>query len=467
MEKDIGLVVPLPQFQNVANFKKLVDITSARGFLVNGPVIEPWQFTGFLYRDGVPFVQGPAVAGLPLSAVLEQAHDQALAGVLAIARALAALPEADLAQVEIAPDSVYVLESGGVLFLPAEVFRKIRIMATEDYKTACSRLNNPYAENDRQRFSHALGVLLYRVLTGEFPYDGRDCDELHRRLRLHAVTPPRHLRPELKDEISVFLTDVFTNRKLPVRPAVWAEKLGGWIETGVTRDLGPEEQAELARTAGRFASRRSRQFSLKVFWERHGRAVIVTGVVALAVIVVIGSMVANALKPRRTAGMSARAVAESYYRCFNTLEPELMKDCLAGETAADERRRVEVMFVTTRQIYFTRGQEDRIPADVWDKRGRPTVDPPRYIDGVTTLVLSQESTSSASAVFTADYERWQADPESDDYKNFKLIQKGIRVKERLSLVKDDQGWLIANLERTAATPFYESTSGYQPGTGAP
>ncbi len=461
MKTQMNVEISLAQFSNVATFKKLVDITAEEGHLVRQGAVTPWFFEGFRYQEGRPVLYGPEVTGAPLSEIMTRSREELLSAALALVRALATLSGAGrAASVAIAPSSIYFLEDGGVLFLPGEVFRKIRLMSTEEYKVTCSQISNPYADNERQRFSHLVGVLVYKALTGEFPFTGRDLDDLHTQIRHQNVTPPRHRVPELKQEVSDFILEAFTNKRLPVPLAEWETALEQWLKEGFTRQINPEEKAALEHERHHYASRHGRRFKAGVFWERHGKAVLIAGAVSVGVIIVIASFVAHYLRPRRTAGLPPLEVVKTYYQCLNTLNTELMKDCLQDNAAAEESRRVEVLYVLTKQQQYLSGSSNRHPADAWDKAGRPRVAPPAFVDGMTALRVTQEQ-GEPHPVFLAEFERWvmENDPNDTPSQNG-FLQKGYQVKERLVLSRDNQGWRISRLERLEQTPIYSSKEGY-------
>lgn len=52
---------------------------------------------------------------------------------------------------------------------------------------------------------HALGVMLYQLLTGQLPYAGTTMGELLRRAAAHDVTDPRTIRPTLPDAVALLV----------------------------------------------------------------------------------------------------------------------------------------------------------------------------------------------------------------------------------------------------------------------
>jgi hypothetical protein len=271
----------------------------------------------------------------------------------------------------------------------------------------------------------------------------------------------------LKPEISTFLTGVFKNKRLPVNLSDWEQALERWLKDGVSRELGAEEKAELENEIHHQESRHDRRYKTGVFWEKYGRTVLLAGAASAAAVIVIVLMIAHYLEPRRTAGMTPLAVVQTYYQSINTLDPELMQDCLQDGAASDEQGRTDIMFVTTKQNFYIAGTDDRFRADLWEKAGRPRVDPPRFIDGVAALSITKER-GEPSPVFIADYERWLVEPDPNNTaRSGAMIQKGVRSKERVTLSRDNQGWRISKLERLEQTPIYSNNQGYIPKEPAP
>jgi len=457
MHNAIDLEIPLSHFLNVANFKKMVDIGAEKGYLVKDGAATEWSFTGFKYRDGAPVLHGPPARGVPLDAALERPRDEALAAAAEVVRALAAL-EGVAEKIEIYPDSVWLLEDGGVLFLPAEVFRKIRLLSDDEYKARCSRLNDPYATEARGRLSHCVGAMLYRALTGVYPYDGKDLDEIHARIRQRKVMPPHLLFPGLQKDISDLFCRFF-EKKVPLSIAEWKQTVDDRLSGVATESQSGEEEASLAGQREKLVGHLDRGLKRRLFLEKYGKTLIIAAVVVVAAGITAGFIVSNAMKPRLTAGFPPLKVVESYYQAIDALNPELMRDCVKGNTAAGEIQQTEIMFISTRQVEYYTHQNYRLRASEWLKLGRPRVNPPSYVEGVAGLTV-KEISGGSEPVYEAEYERWEHVPVGGGGKGF--YEEGFRVKDRLTLVKDSQGWLIDKIDRLENVMFYRSEKGYQP-----
>ncbi|MBN2352844.1 MAG: hypothetical protein JXD23_09785 [Spirochaetales bacterium] len=457
MANEIDLEIPLSQFLNVASFKKMVDISAEKGFLVKDGAVLEWTFSGVRYRDGAPILYGPQARGVPLAAALEQPRREALAAAAEVVRALALIEDAE-DRIEIFPESVWLLSDGSVLFLPAEVFRKMRLLSDDGYKTRCSRLNDPYAVQPRERLSHVVGVMLYRALTGAYPYDGRDLDEIHARIRERKVIPPQLLFPDLKKSVSD-LFGRFFEKKQPLSAVDWKHALEIWLADGYTEARSADETTAITDQRDKLKGRLQRGLRRRLYLEKHGKTLLIAAAAVAAVGVAAGFIVSNALRPRLTAGFPPLKVVESFYQSIDTLNPELMRDCLQGDTAAGELQRNELMFINTRQMeYYTR-KRYRLQAGEWLTLGRPRISPPSYIEGVAALVV-REISGGTEPVFEAQYERWLHIPAEEGGAGF--YQEGHRVKDRLTLAKDDRGWLITKLDRLEDNTFYKGENGYQP-----
>jgi hypothetical protein len=463
MAHEDNLEIPLHQFLNVANFKKLVDIRVERGFLVRDGAVEEWTFSGYRYRDGVPRLYGPAGGGEPLAAALARPREEALAAAGRIVRALGNL-EGKADKIEIGPAAVWLFEDGGVLFLPAEVFRKIRLLSDDADKAAFSRLNDPYEENAERRLSYSVGALLYRILAGAFPFEGKNLDEIHARIRRRKVLPPQYLFPALKKDVSDLFCRFF-EKKLPLTIADWGKALAGWLADGYVADVSGEEAADIGRRREKLEAQLDRGIRRTAFFEKYGKTIFITAAALVVAGVVAGFIIANLLKPRSTAGFPPLKLVETYYQSIDALNPELMRDCLKGDAGAGELQRAEFMFVNNRQLVYLTNKNDRLSGGEWEKEGRPRIDMPSYVDGVTGLVIREVSGGTAP-VFEAEYDRWLEEPESNSTSAV-LLQRGYHMKDRLTLTKDDQGWLISDLTREENRLFYSSPRGLDPSLLAP
>jgi hypothetical protein len=459
MDNADGLEIPFNQFQNIANFKKLVDVRGEKGFLVKDGVVSEWHFTGFRYRDGVPYLYGPQALGVPLGEALLWPREKALATAADLIRALTLLTAPPENKIEISPDSVRFLNDGGILFLPAEVFRKLRLFSGDDDKARHSRLNDPYGEKPAENLSYAVGAVLYRVLTGSFPFDGATLDQVHARIRQRQAIPPHLLCPDLKKSISEIFVRFF-EKKNPLTLAEWETAVTGWLADGFTEARSSAEATDMAGLRKRAEVKRERGLRRRAFIEKNGRALLIATVCAIGVGIIGGPILANVLAPRRTAGFTPRHVVESYYEAIDILDPDLMHACLQGLTGAGEVQRQEVLFVSNRQMTYYNKHDDRMRASQWERVGRPRIEAPQYIEGIVALTLT-EVKSGPEWVYDAEYERWLHEP-SPDAASPNPVQKAYHMKERLTLTKDNQGWLISDIVQLETKVVYESDKGYLP-----
>jgi serine/threonine protein phosphatase PrpC len=160
---------------------------------------------------------------------------------IGLARGLSALHRAGIIHRDVKPDNV-ILESGGALKLVD--LGVVRVPGWEDFPPADIPGTRAYmapemlegeAGNEATDI-YALGVTMFRALTGEFPYGNAD-----------AVSPPRRARPkdlaELRPDLPAWLGAVI-GRAIAVEPA---ERFRDAMEFAAEMEAGPPRAPAAAR----------------------------------------------------------------------------------------------------------------------------------------------------------------------------------------------------------------------------
>lgn len=156
-------------------------------------------------EPGRPYLVMELLPGVGLQAVLERRHRitaaEALAYLEPICGALAAAHEAGVVHRDLKASNVLVLEDGvppRIKLLDFGIAKMVRPAPGDAQLTAVGqRLGTPTAMApeqirgdaiDGRTDIYALGVLLYQMLTGHYPFESEDPVELQRR---HVEVPPR------------------------------------------------------------------------------------------------------------------------------------------------------------------------------------------------------------------------------------------------------------------------------------
>jgi serine/threonine protein phosphatase PrpC len=242
---EVALKFPKPQVAAVATYHAAFVREAWVGARVNSPyvgrVIElpPGRQT-CLYTV-MPLYQGELLstrlARRPLIG-LEEGRNISIK----LARAVAALHRAGIIHRDIKPDNVILQTEGSLKLIDLGV---VRVPGLEDFPAEdipgtlaymAPEMRSGEEKGNEQTDIYALGVTMFRALTGEFPYGNID-----------AVNPPRRDRPiplaDLRPDLPAWLQEVLS-RAIALDPAA---RFRDVTEFAVEMEAGPERAPEAAR----------------------------------------------------------------------------------------------------------------------------------------------------------------------------------------------------------------------------
>ena len=139
---------------------------------------------------------------------------------------------------------------------------------------------------------------------------------------------------------------------------------------------------------------------------------------------------------------------------MNTFEHLKMEDCVIKNAASNEIDEVMNVFLQSRMNLAYEKKSYVVPADLWDRNGRPVLNYPYWVFGVTNLNIEQVS-FSPEPVFVADYEKWNRIIQNikPNQELTGIIYGGAKLKDVLTLTRDKGDWVIFKYEREEATPL--------------
>jgi hypothetical protein len=425
------LAIPVGSGRNEIVLTKLRGLRTAPGFRVGTEGVGERFLEGFYQEGGRLYLYGPWEPGPTLEEVLQ--GGEALPHLARLARALVRLGERR--PQELATDAVRFLEDGAVELLSPQVMRQARNMQTEEHRRRTyDGLNHP----DAKSLSYCLAALLYRQITGDYPFAAASGEEMRRRARELRLAPLSLSRPEVREEVSAAVMDgLGRGRGAPPTLEQWAALLEDWAGSGLFRQLSEAEAQALAAKARRADEQASRAYRRGVFWQRHWRTVLIVAAAAVAAGVFSGTVLRNLLKPRSTRGLEPLEVVRTFYESANTLDHERMQDCVAGRAGKELIEQVIHVFVIGRVNLGYEGRSRIRSAAEWDRAGRPPVVPPDAVFGITDLRITALA-AGAEPSFRASYLRWLPDPGQGTVSQ--------PVRERLFLRQQGGAWVIHRLE---------------------
>jgi hypothetical protein len=451
------LAVPVGEVARGTGLTRILALKTSPGWLVEETRVTEWRFEGVVEQAGSVFLYGAYVEGIPLSSVLAMPLAQALPFLHRLVRAFERLAERGAARFPLETDTVLFTADGGVLFLPPEVAREIRDHSAFSLtREVFESINHPDLKGD-PLLSFSIAALLYRIITGAFPFMGAGAEEMHEQVRKLEINPPSRVVPELSAEVSALvMAGLGRSRRESVPLAEWAERLSAWQGQELYQALSAQEKAEAGQAAESLRQTAARSFARRMFWEKNWKIVAIVAAVVIVVAAGAGSIVRNVLAPRVTHGESPAQVVQTFYTSMNTLDHQAMQACVIGRAGRDLVNEVTTLYVTTRVTQGYEGKSNVISAAEWDRQGRPEIPSPATVYGVTGLSLKEEQPAPAP-VFLVTYDKWNPAPPPDSLAMPAVTEpprsEGHRITERVWLKQDRGDWVIYKMDRQGEDPL--------------
>jgi hypothetical protein len=442
---------------------RILSLKGSPGWLVTDKAVDTWHYEGITEQEGAVYLYGPHVSGISMESVLHRPLAETLPFLSRLVNALILLSARGIPPFPLQTDGVLFSEPGAVLFLPPQLLREIRELSTfavtrESYES----LNHPDLKGEALS-SFSVAVLLYRITTGRFPFTGESSEEMHERSRKLELVPPASLVPGLAPEISRTAMEAM-GRAGPgtVSLEQWRDRLAEWQAGRLFRSLSNAEREKLLHDAGSRREVTEKSFRRRVFWQRNWKTAAIVTVAVIVAGTVLGSIIANALKPRLTRGFPPAKVVETFYDSMNSLDHTAMAACVVGRAGRAEINQVTTLYVTSRVTQGYEGRSNIISAAEWDRNGRPRLASPTTLFGVTGLSLKQEQ-EEPNPIFTASYDKWNpavagdAAPPAGGASSSGLTEspksEGHRIVDRVWLRKDRGDWVIYRIDRVSEDPL--------------
>ena len=419
----------------------IVNLQKSNGWILDlSGGMAPWKIEGVVEDQGKMIFFGPSVKGRTARPENMETQDLILLGKIMILAG-----EKDIPVQGFFSRGWLILEDRRVLLLPLELMDFIRRNQTEKVKEACW---NPYNHPERygsEGLGFSLAVLIYKHLTGEAPYNASG-DALAEEIRTQPVIPPLFKAPGLKKEFSDFLVHNMDPGDRPPALPSWRSFLENWEKGGLFIPLSEEEKEALEKQGVELESRRKARIELKGFW-RQKRTILIAAVAVAGVLTAfLSGPVKEALAPPETMGMSQREVVEAYYSSFETLDQELMEDCIDKKAGREDLKEIMNLFVTTRVRQGYEGSSGFMSAQEWTDLGRPLPKPGVTVYGITGCRISRLEENRYQIV----YEKWYPGiPEENDKGLEGVFPQGFKIRDTAVLEQQKKGnWQIVILDRS-------------------
>ncbi len=402
----------------------------------------PWKIEGVLEHQGKIFFYGPWVSGKTASAGDLTLQDLCLLGKIFFLAAEKKLPlEGFFTR------GWYFLKDRKILVFPPELMDFIRKNQTEPVKESCWYPFNYPGVKGTEGLGFTLAVLAYRVFTGTLPFSSRTGDDLAEEMRTQKIIPPRYRCPGLKKEVSDFLEEILNNKETGVPLHRWLSYLESWEKEDPRKKADEQEKTAMEKELKDLEEKRRARIKIHGFWKKKRNILITLLITTVLVGAFLSAPLKKALAPPLTMGFTPYEVVEAYYNSFETLDQDMMEDCIDRKIGKPDIQEVMNFYVTSRVRQGYEGNTGMISAREWTASGRPLPEPGITVFGIVHLKIVPLMENR----FQASYEKWYPGvPAEDSSGSLKgVYPRGYRVRDMLELRQQKKGnWVIQTMNRS-------------------
>lgn len=427
------------------SLNKFFDFRNSPGFIVNQNKIEEWHFKGLTNKNDIAYIYGPKFEGSSLEEILKFPMNKALSYLDKLVNALITIKNKSL---PVQLDNVYFLKNEAILFLPQNVLDMVKnIDKKYDFKKY-SLINNPYLNKIEEKISYNILILLYRMLTKKFPFEGNTEEEIYNKIRNFNIVPPRIQNPEINEETSDYIISLFNKDKYKSISLIeWEKYINKIKDEKITNKISKEEKNDLLNEYKKQKEILDKKYKKNIFWEKNKKRILITSLAVIFSFFILFSLLKNFFRPRVIKGFLPKQVIEAYYLSMNKLDHMTMTDCVIENAGKSDINEVMMLFILQKQSIVYEKRSNVIFADEWNAKGRPFVKPPQFVFGVINLNIIEVSSKAEEVIFVAYYDKWTQfiDEQENDEKRVKY--KGSHIQDRIFLKKFKKYWAIYKINR--------------------
>lgn len=280
-----------------------------------------------------------------------------------------------------------------------------------------------------ESITFAIGVLLYEVITGEYPYNFDSHEELRDNIRRGAIIKPHWVKKNINRELSGFIEDLLT----------------GNCDLTLEDILKKVEALKNSLETDSFSSEDSKAYKRFLFKEKlrknsiKYRGLLIGAAVALVVVgSFVGTMINNALKPPATAGFTPEQVIEAHFSSIQTLDTGLFDDTRKKSVKKRVATELSSIFVTVQM----RGQYEGVKAHYTPQEWNNLPEDEKkhaFVYGINGLEL----VAISNMEFKVNYEKWVSETNYDNDQQEVFVTS---FKEIFTLEETKYSYRISNVE---------------------
>lgn len=439
---------------------QLVSQARDPGWTVHEEGMEPWHIEGFRHHGGVLYFYGPDLPVTPFEDFLfgTAQSKPRLKAAIAVYRAIRHLVSAGVPLPALSLTGIFITDEEGVFIAPPNIIaRTLTHLPATSVLEYVEHHTHPDLEGE-QRDAMALGVWVYRILTGAWPFSGESVSELRDSFRSSPPRPPRAIRPTLDESIASSL-----ERLLSMPSGAAAEELIdrlGSLEE-LDRTISPDEKEEVRKREERRWNEGERKLKQRRYLSKNWKKLVMIGAIVLVILSVPLSIVRRAMEPSSLEGKTPTEVTKSFYYAMNEFDHVLMEEAVIERAAENKLREVTNLYIFSRMQGAMEGSSRFVDAQTWRDDGMPELRQGHHAYGVANLRILSTKAEGDRATVTVRYEKWEPASggeeqeagetvpveearaqESDRFENMLFFL----IEERLDLVYRKEQWFITEVQ---------------------
>ncbi|MBL7007275.1 MAG: hypothetical protein ISR78_09355 [Spirochaetia bacterium] len=410
------------------------------GYLYKDGKLSEWYWQGFTQQNGNRYIYFEPIKLLQLEALFTLEKTDFLARIRDIAELLKLVN----CKRFIPQDALYLIEGGGILLLPFSIMElQITGKNSEQIDWTYEKWVRP-GFRDEKISVYLLASYLYHYIAGQAPLENQDArDDSYKPTPINLY--PGKLNPKAGEWIQKILNARKTDE---------IQDIGTWIEEFkvLYDDFFNENPIDTSEKLQAYLAGREKRAKKKRFLRKRGNILIASTLALAAIVAFSVSILGNILESPATAGLPPEEMIALYYQSQNSLDSELLGDCLDRGVKSEATNMVTYLFVTSRTRLAYEQNDGLVSAQEWLDQGRPEVDPTSIIYGITDLEITQLDEDT----FLAEYDLWTPAPSPDEDSGDKETETGNQVeqksiREELDVRLKKDYWLITEIRRIDST----------------
>jgi len=428
------------------------------GRLVAGGASVPWRFESTVQDGDNVLLAGPDLVGFgdataegTLAASLDDSKDleTGLSRLFFLAHAFSALQAEGLLPRGIVSSGIlFSDDDAAILVLPPNAAAKaLTASGTQARSAAVARLSSPRSAGPEADASFLLALAAYRFATGKHAFEREAGEPISVAGSAPSGAAAVLAAPRLDRSLAALVDRVLAD---PATAALgeWLSVLGSARASGWTRELPPEEEADLSRRreaaeAGARSRRRRADFLRK-----RGGVLVASAVAILALALVAGDMLRAERDKPDYSRLAPLELVQRYYLAIDGLDLDSLEACGDGKAIKDDQDMLINLVVLTKTRIAYEGKSPVVRALDWVAAGKPKLALTDFLYGIAGLSISDEGGDGANRAFLrADYSLWSLDRPDSAPVGAASIPTESRRSDTLTLDRGRKGWRIVALER--------------------